>query len=179
LTNIWLTGDTHFSHDNIRRYCSRPFNSVNEMDDFLIKSWNNLIKPGDIVYHVGDFVLGNIEMFARYANVLNGFINILEGNHDHRWWNDFDIFRFPHIRQLPSIWNIDSGLKNGKYSIPIILSHFPLLSWDRSFHGSFHAFGHEHGTLKHPNHHAWDVGVDNNNYKPISLNEFLNKVKDK
>ena len=52
---IFFTSDTHFNHKAIISYCSRPFESVEEMNDRLIDNWNQVVKPSDTVYHLGDF----------------------------------------------------------------------------------------------------------------------------
>ena len=63
---IFFTSDTHFNHKAIISYCSRPFESVEEMNDRLIDNWNQVVKPNDTVYHLGDFAL--------YCNVSLYFI---------------------------------------------------------------------------------------------------------
>jgi calcineurin-like phosphoesterase family protein len=54
---IWFTSDTHFGHSNIIQYSNRPFASVQSMDEVLINNWNQLVRPQDIIYHLGDFTL--------------------------------------------------------------------------------------------------------------------------
>ena len=56
---IYLSGDLHFNHSNIIKYCNRPFKNVEEMNRVIIDNWNALIKFDDTVYHLGDFAFGN------------------------------------------------------------------------------------------------------------------------
>jgi len=85
---IWFTSDTHFGHFNIIEYCHRPFKTVQYMDKMLIDNWNEKVKPGDTVYHLGDFCFkksseapdGNVWDF--YRKQLNGDIIFIKGNHD-------------------------------------------------------------------------------------------------
>ena len=78
LNRLWFTSDTHFSHEKTRIKAARPFNNTNEMDKEIIKQWNEIVKPNDIVYHLGDF--GNLDML----NKLNGKIRLVMGNHERK-----------------------------------------------------------------------------------------------
>jgi calcineurin-like phosphoesterase family protein len=53
---IWFTSDTHFGHNNILKFCKRPWNTVEEMDEALINNWNAVVGTNDIVFHLGDFL---------------------------------------------------------------------------------------------------------------------------
>ena len=55
---IWIISDTHFCHKNIIAYSGRPFKTVEEMNDEIIKRWNNKVGKDDFVIHLGDFALG-------------------------------------------------------------------------------------------------------------------------
>jgi calcineurin-like phosphoesterase family protein len=68
MKTIWFTSDTHFSHNNIIRYCNRPFSNVEEMDEVLINNWNNKVKQNDDVYHLGDII------FSRDKNKTYDFL---------------------------------------------------------------------------------------------------------
>ena len=72
MQNIYFTSDHHFGHTNILKYSNRPFNSVEEMDEELIKRWNSKVQPNDIVYHLGDVAMTkNPEGIGDILNRLN------------------------------------------------------------------------------------------------------------
>lgn len=53
--NKFFTSDTHFGSERTLKFSRRPFKTTQEMDETFINNWNDLIKPEDIVYHLGDF----------------------------------------------------------------------------------------------------------------------------
>ncbi len=65
----WFTADTHFGHTNVIRYCARPFDSVQAMDETLIENWNQVVRPKDTVYHLGDFTPGGQQKGAQYFTI--------------------------------------------------------------------------------------------------------------
>jgi calcineurin-like phosphoesterase family protein len=77
--SVFVISDLHLKHKNIIRYCKRPFDSVREMNRVLIKNWNCVVKPDDIVFFVGDMALG---VSDNYIPKLNGNIYFIWGNHD-------------------------------------------------------------------------------------------------
>ena len=81
---IFLTSDLHLGHENIIKYCNRPFDSVHEMNSVLIENWNKTINKNDIVYFLGDlaFSRGNKEKVLCFMNSLNGKKIFIRGNHD-------------------------------------------------------------------------------------------------
>lgn len=79
----FFTSDTHFNHANVIKYCGRPFASVEEMNREMIARWNAVVRPEDIVYHLGDFALGKASEWPAFLRQLNGAKKILViGNHD-------------------------------------------------------------------------------------------------
>ena len=78
----FIIADTHFYHKNIIEYAERPFQSVAEMNDALVKNWNSVVSPEDIVYHLGDVAFGNRSNFVNIIHRLNGQIILIKGNHD-------------------------------------------------------------------------------------------------
>lgn len=90
--NLFFTADTHFSHSNIIKYCSRPFKNVEEMNRVLIHNFNERVKEDDTTIVVGDFCFKNspngkegegLPVHAKnYIKQLNGFLVFVRGNHD-------------------------------------------------------------------------------------------------
>lgn len=81
----WFTTDTHFGHENMIRFCKRPFSSAVEMDERLIKNWNQVVGPNDIDCHLGDFTLAGKIMVRKCFQRLNGKIQVIPGEYYKRW----------------------------------------------------------------------------------------------
>lgn len=79
---VFFTADHHFGHRNIIRYCGRPFADVEEMDRAMVERWNAAVRPGDTVFHLGDFALGSAGRIAELLSALNGYKVLILGNHD-------------------------------------------------------------------------------------------------
>lgn len=173
---IYFTSDTHFYHKNIIEFCHRPVSSVEEMNDLMIKKWNERITPDDIIYHLGDFFWCNGNKAAEIIAQLNGKIRWVRGNHDSsdhikkcggfvEWVKDYheEIFDLPYVDE-------DGNEKISKQLI--VMCHYPIYSWNRMVHGSWMVHGHCHGSLGTELCARYDAGVDYNNMAPISLNEL-------
>ena len=91
--NYWFTSDYHLGHKNIIKYCSRPFKSLEQMNNTIIKNHNERVKPEDVVFMIGDFCFknspnaiasgeGDIFKAIDYEKRLNGKIIFVKGNHD-------------------------------------------------------------------------------------------------
>jgi len=78
---IWFTSDTHFYHKNIIKFTNRPWNTVEEMNNALINNWNEVVKPNDTVFHLGDFAFTSNGNWKKLINELNGKIYLILGNH--------------------------------------------------------------------------------------------------
>ena len=82
---IWLTSDLHFNHKNILKYEpeTRPFETVEEMNETLFNNWNSVVGNEDTVYVLGDFFMGKTDKISEIINRLNGKeIVLVSGNHD-------------------------------------------------------------------------------------------------
>ena len=79
----FFTSDLHFGHENVIEFDGRPWNTVEEMNEGLIKRWNNKVERGDIVYVLGDLIWKTMTNDAAYLiKRLNGQIILIKGNHD-------------------------------------------------------------------------------------------------
>ncbi len=78
----FVISDQHFSHARISELAERPFATVEEMDAALIRRWNEVVGPDDVVLHLGDLALGPIEESVGLTASLNGRRFLVPGNHD-------------------------------------------------------------------------------------------------
>lgn len=154
MPNFFFTADEHFGHNNIITYCRRPFPNVEEMDEAIIERHNKVVGKDDIVVHGGDFTLQPKAKALVYVKRLTGQHIFLHGSHDH--WLD---------RPWSDIWekSID-----GQH---LVVCHYAMRVWPRSHHGSWQLYGHSHGMLE-PIGKQWDIGVDNNEFFPLSFDEI-------
>lgn len=162
---IFFTSDHHFNHINILKHCQRPFSSVQEMDEELIKRWNSVIKENDEVYYLGDLTLGNWSTAWSYIKRLKGRIKFIKGNHDKGWFS-----KLPEGQKLPPIYELN--FNNQLF----VLCHYPLRGWNKAYYGSYHVFGHEHGNMT-PYGKSFDIGVDCHDFYPISIEQIIDKMK--
>ena len=162
----YFTADTHFCHSNILKFCQRGFVAIDDMNEGLIEKWNLRVGDDDDVFVLGDFSFrakkGTIAPIFRR---LKGKKHLIIGNHDN-----------PEVIGLP--WNSTPVIYRELRldAADLILSHYPMRSWNRMYHGSVHLFGHTHGhVVDYQN--ACDVGVDNWNYEPVTLDEIKLKMQ--
>lgn len=80
--HVFFTSDTHFGHANIIRFCKRPFENVEEMNEVLIENWNKVVSDDDTVFHLGDFAFGGSNVWKEIIPRLKGHINLIIGNHE-------------------------------------------------------------------------------------------------
>lgn len=82
MNKVFFTADSHFGHRRIIRYCNRPFGSIQEMNATMVERWNSVVRPEDIVYHLGDFAFTNAGHSKSIFDSLNGTKILIRGNHD-------------------------------------------------------------------------------------------------
>ena len=171
----FFTSDTHFDDPYSIEYFNRPFKSMDEMNRVTVEKWNNVVKPEDTVYHLGDFTLEDIHHFTKWVSQLHGTIKILPGSHDRPWLKDF--VGSERVQVIAPLVSLEfPEIRTDKVPQVIVLCHYSMQVWDRSNQGSWHVFGHSHGKLKGIGL-SFDVGVDCTDYKPLSLEEVASKMR--
>lgn len=150
---IWITSDTHLDHRNIIRYCDRPFNSVEEMNEAIIKNWNERVGKDDLVIHLGDFCKGDAEKIKEFRNKLNGIIILILGNHDFK------------VNESCGFIIVNGSLVIGD----VIFSHEPI-PLEEIPHGMVCVHGHIH---EKKSYSGINVSVERIDYKPIELNGLV------
>jgi len=169
---VFFTSDTHFNHTNIIRFCDRPFRTTEEMNETLIRNWNSVVDPDDIVFHLGDFCLGGSAEWTKVLDRLNGKIYLIIGNHDLKNMKQGFIGRFEHVA-------MEMRIEIGKQKI--YLNHYPFLCFEGGYKDVWQLFGHVHtrknntgidaGRLQYLYPTQYDVGVDNNDFTPVSFEQ--------
>lgn len=177
--NIWFTADTHFCHANIIRFSGRPFADVTEMNEELVRRWNETVPEDGIVFHLGDFCLGSSKDWNDLMYRLHGKIYLILGNHDMKNIKQGFMSRFELVTQQMTIRVGDQS---------IILNHNPFLAYGGSYRDVWQLFGHVHSgplsntgldlpRLKMLFPLQYDVGVDNNDFRPVSFAEVKARIE--
>jgi len=184
----FFTSDTHFGHQRIIELCERPFSSVEEMNEVMIDNWNSVVKPDDVVIHLGDVALGKIADSLPLVGRLNGYKVLVPGNHDRVFSGEKPKMR---ERFVPEYLKVFDKIQKeivwvSKDDKPYALaSHFP-------YSGDSHGIdrhvdkrpldnglplihGHVHDSWKH-NGRQFNVGVDVNDFRPVSEDEILDWI---
>lgn len=173
--NRWFTSDTHFNHKSVQRFCpdTRLQGDIFEHDQRLIDNWNELVRDGDQVYHLGDFSFGSNSYTKDVLKRLNGDIHLIFGNHD-KMLKGGDFSKFFASRQDYKDIRVD-GVK-------IVMFHYPIYEWDAMHYGAYQLFGHVHRSYKTVRGKSMNVGIDarpNGDMCPFSLEEVREYMKDK
>ena len=179
MPSVFLTSDTHFGHMGVCRFMRedgvtklRPWDSPEEMDEAMVKMWNETVKPTDKVYHLGDVVINRKALNILHR--LNGDKVLIKGNHD--------IFRLdeytPFFRDIRG-----SHVMNG-----LILTHIPvhpdqLYRFGCNIHGHLHSnrvmmsgFGGKKLDAIDPRY--FSVCVEQTDFRPILFEDVLKRIQE-
>jgi calcineurin-like phosphoesterase family protein len=128
--------DLHFGHSNIIKFDNRPFDSVDDMNETLIRNWNKVVGKGDTTYILGDFCWGKEPEWIELLNKLNGNKVLIRGNHDIKQMSKTLKDKFVCVKDRYEL--NDCGKK-------LILSHYPELAYKSDYNENvFMLHGHVH-----------------------------------
>jgi len=166
-TNTFFTADTHFGHTSLITKSLRkiPFDepTIEKHNEMIVSRWNDVVKKHDTVYHLGDFAWHDI---AKYRGRLNGHIHLILGNHDRLKSADYNLFE--------SVQDIKTVKVDGQN---LVLCHYAMRVWNKSHYGTYHLYGHSHGSLpEDPNSLSFDVGMDCWAFTPVSFEQVREKM---
>jgi len=157
----YYTADLHFGHKNILQYCNRPFANLNEMNNALINNWNSAVLKQDTVYVLGDMFFYEPDQQRKIMKQLNGSKILIMGNHDKNAGTLKSVMKFNDYMYVG--WNevCDSYMIKDGFGLvhdPAISNIDSDINW---------LCGHVHVLFRRIKN-VLNVGVDVNDYKPIS-----------
>ena len=181
--NVFITSDTHYSHKNIVRgvtnwrtpegeiptKTTRDFDTIEQMNEALVRNINEVVGHYDTLIHLGDFSFGGFENVEKFLNrLVCQNIHLVLGNHDtHIKYNREEIQdRFLSVQQY-----LEVKIKDEYF----VLCHYPLQSWHGLAKGVIHLHGHVHlsPNNKFGNGKKMDVGVEGNDLKPYLIDDII------
>ena len=165
----FIIADLHFGHENIIKYESRPFATVEEMNNRLIKLWNSVVDSDDLVYILGDFTLSRrMVVIKNLVESLNGRKILIMGNHDTRKPRDYIECGFEVAIRKPIM--VEPG---------VILMHEPLNDSSFIVPNYLYFYGHVHNnpSVMDDYSNCMCVSVERIDYRPIDLDECIRKMR--
>ena len=156
----WVISDSHFCHKNIIKYCNRPFETVEQMNLYLIEQWNKTVSESDEVLCLGDFCLAGARRVEEIGQALKGRKMLILGNHDGASMNTYHNAGFYKISSYPI------------YKDGILFSHYPITDTPvPNVHGHIH--DKKLCGVNRPTEMYFNVSVDVlPHWKPINLEEI-------
>ena len=178
MPSVFLTSDTHFGHLGVCKFTKsdgvtklRPWDTPEEMDEEMVKRWNEVVKPNDKVYHLGDVVINRRALKTLHR--LNGDKVLIKGNHDIFKLTDYT----EHFRDIRG-YHVMNGM---------ILSHIPMHEeslgrFGVNIHGHLHAnrvmrIKHKGATPEvDVRYHC--VCVEQTDFTPILFEDVIKRIKE-
>lgn len=158
LEEQWFISDTHFGHGNIIKYSRQEFETLNQMNMTLVNNWNSVVKPNDLVWHLGDFAW-TVKAAKEIRPLLNGTIRLVAGNHD-------DITKLAQTGMFQRIYMWRQFREHG-----FTATHVPMRQ-EQIRHGDKNLHGHVHGVLDGLESFHRDVSCESINHTPINFTKI-------
>lgn len=164
--DIWFMGDFHFGHENIIKYCDRPFKNAKEMNETLIENWNYFVKPDEQAYILGDFGFGKKEDIILWGKALNGHKTLVLGNHDRATMKTYYDAGFDFVSKHPLL--LDEFF---------ILSHCPQNITPDGRYANIFAHVHNNPMYRTVTPRSHCVSAECVNYFPVSFDVIKNRME--
>ena len=183
-----FTADMHLGHANILRLCDRPFATITEHDDTIIKRHNEVVSDKDKVFDLGDLGFRCPAWYlAKCLEQMKGKRIVFLGNHDKPFRQAWQKGLFRDLIKNNKLEVVGGETAIEDYTLSIFkmlnidgqkafVGHYALRTWPNAFRGAWHLYGHSHGNLKDPFFKSFDVGVDSHNFYPWSEHEIKERM---
>lgn len=168
----WATSDTHFFHANILMFFDkdgkriRPFNSLDDMHNTIVKNWNSVVGVNDYVYHLGDVTFQYHKAFTELMHSLNGRKRMLIGNHDKLNKQCFN--RLLGCFEKVYFWK---GFKEFGFTMTHIPQRLESLR-----DGNHNVHGHTHQNSLEDKHYH-NVCLEVRNFTPVHFDTLIEEIK--
>lgn len=174
---IWITSDSHFCHNKDFIFKPRGFSTVEEMNEAIIERWNSVVKEGDIVYHLGDVMMGT-DLAWGMENLprLNGEKYLALGNHDTdnkiSFYKEHCIFK-----------DIQFGYRIKFKKKCFLTTHYPTITANGNDCSTLNLFGHTHQQTNFFQDAAgirtymYHVGMDSHDCTPVNLEDLYTEIR--
>ena len=169
---IYITSDAHFSHIQPFVWEARGYKSVEHMNEEQIRKWNEIVKPEDEVWFLGDGMMNDNAAGATCFSKLNGKIHIVTGNHD-------TSARIEIYKQLG--FDVQDGKRLSYKKKSFILTHEPMITSNGKFKGwrdtiNIHGHTHQTSNFTEGHHLMYHAGVDSHDGYPVSLDQIIEEI---
>lgn len=141
MANVYFTSDIHLGHRGVLDFDNRPWDNLEDMNEGLIKRWNDKVGKGDRVYILGDLCWLSGEKAKALVGRLNGNLYLIRGNHDR-------ISKAGYRELFVSIKDYDTlhvKLMDGT-NRRVVMCHYPIPLYQGHYNHSIHLYGHVHNT---------------------------------
>lgn len=168
---IYFGSDWHIGHGAILSFCNRPFQSLKDMEDYLFIELDTKVIKGDDIYLLGDIVFSEPKHLLDRLLDRPGNYHLIKGNHDHK-----KTINHPVWKSVRDYYE----LKHPEADHKIVLSHFPIESWNKRRYGALHFHGHTHNNSSNEVReieNRWDVGYDSTGRFINTIDEVVIKYK--
>jgi len=174
ITNMahWYTADTHFGHENVMKFCNRPFSSVQQMDTALIANMRDQVGESDDLWIIGDFAFGPRSKDAGYLNSVFEQLpgarrHLIVGNHDLQ-----PTLELGWDTVSPLIELRDRPLKQAN-----TLCLYPMITWNHSRRSALQLFGHVHNNWL-GSRNSVNLGVDVWDFAPVQFDAIALRAQE-